>query len=87
MDSQNELNMLVSGVIDRDGVKKACIYFSRPEDPKQYAEGYIPDCKITSSKGFSDEEIAGLETYLKENLEDLKKRAAGINPIKAMMKE
>ena len=79
-----EMKMLVSGVIEQDGEKKACVYF---EDGARYAEGYIPDCKIVKSKDFSDEEIRELEEYLRENLLELEKTAAGINPISALMKE
>ena len=84
MNDPTELNMLISGVIDKEGEKKACIYFSEGE---RFAEGYVPDCKITSQKGFSEEEIAKLEEYLFENLASIKRTAAGINPIKAMMKD
>ena len=84
MNDPAELNMLISGVIDKDGDKKACIYFS---DKERFAEGYVPDCRITSQKGFSDEEISMLEEYMSENLALIKRQAAQINPIKAMMKD
>ncbi|MCR4729132.1 MAG: hypothetical protein K5796_10885 [Lachnospiraceae bacterium] len=83
MNDPTELNLLISGVITKDGENKACVYFSEGE---RYAEGYVPDCKITSQKGFSEEEIEKLEAYLFENLADIKRKAADINPIKAMMK-
>lgn len=83
----SELKLLISGIVDKEGTKKACVYFEDESDPLRYAEGYVPDCKIVSQKGFSDTEIAGLEDYLVENLERIKREAAGINPIKAMMKE
>ncbi len=84
MNFTNELNMLVSGVFDKDNKKQACVYFTQGDS---FAEGYIPDCKITSSKGFTEQEIAELEGYMMDNLPTLKHRASEINPIKAMMKD
>ena len=37
--------------------------------------------------GFDDDEIGQLELYLKGNLGELKKQAASVNPIKAMMED
>lgn len=78
------MNMLVSGISEKDGKKVAYIMF---EDDIRSAEGIIPECSITSNNGFTDDEVAQLEDYMKENLAMLKRQAAGINPIKAMMKE
>ena len=79
-----EKTLTLSGIIEKDGEKKACICFT---DGERSAEGYIPDCKITSYKGFSTEEIEQLETYLMANLADLKKQAAVLSPFGAMMKD
>lgn len=83
----SELKMLVSGIINKDGSKKACVYFQNTEDGKIFAEGFIPDCKITSQNGFTPDEIASLEQYMSENLEALKKSASEINPLRAIMKD
>lgn len=83
----SELKMLVSGIINKDGEKKACVYFQNVEDSKIFAEGFIPDCKITSQNGFTEDELASLETYMTENLEALKKSASEINPLRAIMKD
>lgn len=80
----DELTMTVSAVCTHNGEKLAYVTFS---DSKRSAEGVIPDCKITKSNGFTDEEVGQLELYLKMNLGELKKQAAGVNPIRAMMKE
>ncbi len=82
--NNSEMNMLISGIIKRKEVPSACVYFSAG---KNFAEGYVPECKITSQKGFSEEEIAGLEEYLRANKEDILVKAKGVNPIKAMLKE
>lgn len=78
------MNMLVSGISVIDGEKKAYILF---EDENRSAEGIIPDCKIVKNNGFDDDEIGQLEIYLKCNLGELKKQAASVNPIKAMMED
>lgn len=77
------MNMLISGISMKDGEKIAYIMF---EEGNSKAEGNIPSCKITSNKGFSEDEINQLENYMRENLAMLKKQAASINPITAMMK-
>lgn len=78
----DEFTMKVSGICIKDGRKCAHVSFA---DSDRYAEGIIPECRIVKNKGFTDEEIAGLEMYLKMNLGALKTRAAGINPVKALI--
>ena len=78
----SDINLDISGVVEKDGKKIAHIRFSRGED---YAEGIIPDCILTKVYGFSDEEKTQLEDYLRANLTEFKKRAAAINPLTALM--
>ncbi len=80
----DEMKMMISGVISKDGVSKVCVYF---EDGEKYAEGYVPDCKIEKFSGFTDEEICMLEDYLTDNLETIKRHAAEVDPIRKMMRE
>ena len=78
------MNMLISGVTTtKDGKNQAHVRFDEGE---RFAEGIIPECRITKQNGFSNDEIRQLENYLRANLTSLKKEAAKINPIKAMMK-
>lgn len=77
------MNMLISGVSEKDGKKIAHVTF---EDGDRLAEGIIPDCVIDTNKGFTEEEISLLEEYMKDNLAMLKRKAAEINPLKAFMK-
>ena len=79
-----ELTMSVSGICKKDGRKLAYVTFS---DAKRKAEGIIPDCRITEQSGFTEEETGQLELYMKMNLAQLKKQAAAISPLRAMMKE
>lgn len=78
----DELNMSVSAVCAKDGEKYAFVTFS---DEKRLAEGKIPDCKIFSNKGFTEEEVTMLELYMKSELRQLKKMAAGVRLIDAFM--
>lgn len=78
------MNMLVSGVSSKEGKRIAYVLF---EDGERSAEAVIPDCRIVSSKGFSKEELDQLAEYLEANLQTLKKQAAGINPLRAMMQD
>lgn len=79
-----ELTMQVSGICRKDGNKFAYVTFT---DGKRYAEGIIPDCKIRSQKGFDEAETGQLELFMKMNLAALKRKAASIDPVRAMMKE
>lgn len=77
------LNMTISGIVPKDGRKHIYVVF---EDGKRKAEGYIPDCVITSNHGFSEEEVKMLELYMKHEQDSIRARAKDINPIKAFMK-
>lgn len=81
-DAMNEMNLDISGVVEKDGKKIAHIRFTRGED---FAEGYIPDCVFTKVQGFTEEEVSQLTDYLRANLTEFKKRAAAINPLTALM--
>ena len=78
----DEVTLNLSGVVEKDGQKIAYVRFSRGDD---FAEGYIPDCIFTKVQGFTDDEVSMLTDYLRANLTGLKKRAAGINPLTAIM--
>ena len=78
----DEVTLNLSGVVEKDGQKIAYVRFSRGDD---FAEGYIPDCIFSKVQGFTDDEVSMLTDYLRANLTELKKRAAGINPLTAIM--
>jgi len=79
----DELKMSVSPICIKDGNRYAFVNFA---DGNRTAEGKIPDCKILSNKGFSEQEITQLEEYMKKELPNLKKMAAGVNVLGAFMK-
>ena len=77
------LNMQVSLACKKDGRKVVYVTFA---DKTRFAEGEIPSCKITTNRGFTPEEVGNLETYLRENMDELNRTAAGIDPIRALFK-
>lgn len=79
------MNVSISGITtNKNGDKVAYVRF---EEDKKYAEWTIPDINLCDNEGFTEDEKEQMRWYIKENLLELKKKAAGINPIKAMMKE
>lgn len=82
-ESDGELTMTVSPVCLVDGQKKAFVSFT---DGVRNAEGEIPACVINKQDGFSAEEKAQLEDYMRANLSMLKKMASNIDILGAMMK-
>lgn len=83
MSEMGEVQMSVSPICNKDGKKYAFVQFA---DGKRSAEGKIPDCTIISNQGFSADEVSQLEAYMLQNLGLLKKMAAGIDVIGAMLK-
>ncbi len=82
MSENDALDMTVSPICVKDGKKIAFVRFT---DGVRSAEGVIPMCDITENKGFSDDEVAKLEDYMKAKLPTLKKMAANVNVMKAFM--
>lgn len=75
----DELEMSVSPICTKDAQKYAFVSFT---DGVRTAEGKIPDCVIISNNGFDKDEVQQLEAYMKQELPQLKKMAAGINVLK-----
>ena len=71
-----EMQMSVSPICTKDGKKYAFVSFT---DGNRTAEGKIPECVITYHTGFQDDEVHQLEEYMKRELPQLKRMAAGIN--------
>lgn len=80
---ENAVNMSVSPICVKDGEKYAFVSFT---EGSRTAEGKIPDCRIISNKGFSQEEVEQLEGYMQREMPQLKKMAAGIRLFDAFMK-
>lgn len=80
---KNEFTMSVSPICVKDGKKLAYVSFT---DGERSAEGKIPECIITSATGLNRAEVRMLEEYMKQELPQLKKMAAGIRLVDAIMK-
>ena len=75
----DSVNMLVSGIINREGTRFARVSFSRGRNT---AEGIVPDGIVEHAEGFSDAEVAKLERYLRDNRGEIMEQARQVNPIK-----
>ena len=78
----DELKMSVSPICVKDGKKYAFVSFT---DGIRTAEGKIPDCEIINNDGFSEDEVLQLEAYMKQELTQLKRMAAGIDVMKTFL--
>lgn len=82
MSNKEEMKMTYSGIVTADGKKKIAVTF---EAGDAYAESYIPDCKITKSRGFKEEELIMLEKYLQMNQVEIAKKAKEISGLRGFM--
>ncbi len=77
------LNMSVSSIVEKKGQKQVYVVF---EDHDRSAEGRLPDAKIISNKGFSEEEVAALELYISAHADDIFAMAKKVNIMDAFLK-
>lgn len=75
----DSVNMLVSGIINKEGRRYARVSFVRGKD---VAEGIVPDGIVDHAEGFSDDEIFKLERYIRENRGEIMEQARQVNPLK-----
>ena len=83
MGNKEEMTMTYSGIVVSEGRKKISVTF---EAGDAYAEGSIPDCKITKSTGFEEDELVMLEKYLQMNQMEIAKKAKEISGLRGFMK-
>lgn len=76
------METIISGIMGEGDNKKIYVLFS---DKDRSAEGRLPDGRIISNKGFTEDEIGQMEAYLKMNKELIVKEATQINPIKSFL--
>lgn len=79
-----EVKMLVSGFVVKDGRRIVRVSFLRGRD---YAEGILPDGMIEKSEGFTASETVQLENYMRANRADILKQAKEINPIRNWLRD
>ena len=82
MSNKEEMKMTYSCIVTADGRKKISVTF---EAGNAYAEGSIPDCHITKSRGFEKDELIILEKYLQMNQIDIVKKAKEISGLRGFM--
>ena len=82
IDVEQDVKILVSGVIRRDDRTFARVNFMRGTD---WAEGIVPDGTLGESEGFTKEEITQLEDYLAREKDMLISQAKEVNPLRNML--
>ncbi len=82
MDRQSELTFTYSGVLSKNGKPFVSVMFERGKD---VAEGTVPDCIITKSEGFTEEEIHELEDYMDANRKEIIDGAKRISNIRHLL--
>ncbi len=84
MANREEMKMTYSGIVVSEGRKKISVTF---EADGAYAEASLPDCKITSSNGFEEDELVMLEKYLQMNQMEIVKKAKEITGLRGFMQD
>ncbi len=75
MKDAHKLKITHSSVLNKQGKPFVSVMIEREED---YAEGGVPECRITKSKGFNEEEIGELEEYLRNHGQEILNEAKKI---------
>ena len=76
---EEEVKMTHSGILVKEGKRHVSVRFERGAD---IAEALLPQCKVVSQHGFSEEEIEGLEGYLEQQNDVIFAKAKEISNIK-----
>lgn len=75
----DEIQMMVSGRLKKDGREIVRVSFFRNDD---YADGVLPDAVIEKASGFEEKELAILEKYLRDHKDEIYAQARTVNPMK-----
>ena len=78
----DEVKMLISCVVEKEGKKMVRLSFLRGSD---YAEGILPKGIVEKAQGFTEEEVRKLERYIRTNRKDILQQAKEINPLRNWM--
>lgn len=79
MNREEEMKLIHSGIVVKQGRRHVLVRFERGRD---VAEASIPECRVTKNQGFSQEEIKGLELYLELKHDELFAKAKEISNIR-----
>lgn len=77
-----EMKMSVSSIVGKDKKKAIYVLFS---DGKRSAEGRLPDGKMISNQGFTQQEIQQLEQYLNREKNTIVAMAKNVNAMDAFL--
>ena len=77
-----EMKMSVSSIVNKDGKREIYVLFTEGE---RSAEGRLSDYKMINSKGFTPEEVAALETYMRQETNTIVRLAKNINVMDAFL--
>ncbi len=80
----DQIKMSVSPMMHSKNGKSIFVMF---QDADRYLEISLPEFKVMSNQGFSEDEVTQIILYAKSEQDSITALAKGINPVKAMMKE
>lgn len=80
---QDEMKMSVSSIVSKEGRREIYVLFS---EGSRSAEGRISDYRIIHSNGFTQEEVAMLELYMRREKDTILRMAKNINVLDAFLK-
>lgn len=76
LNPNEEMKMTYTSVVTKDNKPMISIKFERGND---ICEGSVPECVISKNDGFTDEEIEGLEHYLRMNKREIIEQGKSIS--------
>lgn len=85
MKKSDEVRMTYSGLLMKNEEKMVRVCFERGDG--DYAEGIVPRGEIVKSSGFTQAEIEQLAVYIKDNANDILKRAKDVNFLNAWLRQ
>ena len=78
----SEMKMSVSSIVNSNGKREIYVLFTQGECS---AEGRLSDYKMISSRGFTAQETAALETYMRQETNTILRMAKNINVLDAFL--
>ncbi|MCI9123208.1 MAG: hypothetical protein HFH35_03865 [Eubacterium sp.] len=80
-----DVSLTYTGILKNGKDKIVRVRFTRNGE-KDFAEGVIPGGKIEKSCGFSDQELASLQFYLKANTRQIFEKAKEITGLRGFLR-
>ena len=84
--NQGEVTLIYSGVVRKQNQSLVSVRFERKgKSGVDYAEGQVPECRIEKQHGFTEDEVAQMEEYLREEKYNIIQEARKLNNIKNLL--